>query len=123
MTDTEGKAHAPTNERREFGEQFSFLPPAPFNPKWPAPDTLADRALGMLMDGRSINHKDFLDATQSWRLAAAICTLRTLGWPVETVEVPSPTEHDPYRAIARYHLGWKYIKQARELAKHLGNSK
>jgi hypothetical protein len=41
----------------------------------------------MLMDGRMIDHPDFENSTQSWRLGAVIFTLRTLGWPVETIEV------------------------------------
>ena len=35
-------------------EQLSFLPPPPFNPQWPTKNTLPDRALKMLMDGRMI---------------------------------------------------------------------
>ena len=94
------------------GEQLSFLPPAPFAPTWPQCGTLADRALGMLMDGRLIDHPEFENSTQSWRLGAVIFTLRTLGWPVETIEVPSPTEHSPDRIIALYRLDPKYTAQA-----------
>jgi len=93
-------------------EQLSFLPPPPFNPQWPTKGTLADRALKMLMDGRMIDHPDFDNSTQSWRLGAVIFTLRTLGWPVETIEVPSPTEHSPDRVIALYRLDGKYTAQA-----------
>ena len=94
------------------GEQLSFLPPAPFAPTWPQRGTLADRALGMLMDGRLIDHPDFENSTQSWRLGAVIFTLRTLGWPVETIEVPSPTDDNPHRIIALYKLDPKYTAQA-----------
>lgn len=94
------------------GEQLSFLPPPPFFPSWPTRGTLADTALGLLMDGRMIDHPDFQDATASWRLGAVVFTLRTLGWPVETIEVPSPTEHDPRRVIALYRLDGKYTAQA-----------
>ena len=93
-------------------EQLSFLPPPPFCPTWPKRGTLADRALGMLMDGRLIDHPDFQDVTQSWRLGAVIFTLRALGWQVETIEVPSPTEHSPDRIIALYRLDPKYTAQA-----------
>lgn len=93
------------------GEQLSFLPPPPFCPTWPQRGTLADHALGWLMDGQMIDHPDFESRTQSWRLGAVIFTLRTLGWPVETVEVPSPTEHAPDRVIALYRLDGKYIAQ------------
>ena len=65
-----------------------------------------------LMDGRLIDHPEFQDSTQSWRLGAVIFTLRALGWPVETIEVPSPTEHSPDRVIALYRLDGKYTAQA-----------
>jgi hypothetical protein len=93
-------------------EQLSFLPPPPFCPTWPTRGTLPDRALGMLMDGRMIDHPDFENSTQSWRLGAVIFTLRTLGWPVETIEVPSPTEQSPDRIIALYRLDAKYTAMA-----------
>ena len=93
-------------------EQLSFLPPLPFNPQWPTKNTLADRALKMLMDGRMIDHPDFENDTQSWRLGAVIFTLRTLGWPIETIEIPSPTEQCPDRVIALYHLPAKYVAEA-----------
>ena len=94
------------------GEQLSFLPPPPFCPIWPTKNTLADVALRMLMDGRLIDHNDFIDHTRSWRLGAVIFTLRTLGWPVETIEIPSPTEQSPDRVIALYRLDAKYTAQA-----------
>jgi len=93
-------------------EQLSFLLPPPFCPTWPQRGTLADKALGMLMNGRLIDHPEFESLTQSWRLAAVIFTLRALGWPVEKIEVPSPTENDPHRIIALYRLDGKYTAQA-----------
>ncbi|MDP2065859.1 MAG: hypothetical protein Q8K38_07810 [Burkholderiaceae bacterium] len=106
------KAPTPTKAPGACGEQLSFLPPPPFCPTWPTRGTLADRALGMLMDGRMIDHPEFEDSTCSWRLGAVVFTLRTLGWPVETIEVPSPTEHSPDRVIALYHLPAKYVAEA-----------
>ena len=94
------------------GEQLSFLPPSPFCPTWPTKNTLADRALGMLMDGRMIDHPDFENSTQSWRLGAVVFTLRTLGWPIETIDIPAPTEQTPDRIIALYHLPVKYVALA-----------
>lgn len=102
------------------GEQLSFLPPQPFSPAWPTKNTLADVALGMFMDGRMIDHPDFENSTQSWRLGAVVFTLRTLGWPIETIEIPSPTEHSPDRVIALYKLDGKYTAQA--LALHNGRA-
>lgn len=95
-----------------IGEQLSFLPPPPFCPTWPTRGTLADKALGLLMDGRMIDHPDFENITQSWRLGAVIFTLRTLGWPVESIDIPSPTEHSPDRVICLYRLDGKYTAQA-----------
>ena len=106
------KAPAPSKVTGAHGEQLSFLPPPPFCPSWPTRGTLADRALGMLMDGRMIDHPDFENSTQSWRLGAVIFTLRTLGWPVETIEIPSPSAHSPDRVIALYRLDGKYTAQA-----------
>lgn len=106
------KAPAPTKTQGASGEQLSFLPPPPFSPTWPTRGTLADRALGMLMDGRKIDHTDFESSTQSWRLAAVIFTLRALGWPIETIEILSPTEECPDRVIALYHLPGKYVAEA-----------
>ncbi len=68
MTTPKGKAPAPTKTQGAHGEQLSFLPPAPFCPTWPTRGTLADKALGMLMDGRMIDHPEFENSTQSWRL-------------------------------------------------------
>lgn len=107
-----GETPTPSTASGVSGEQLSFLPPPPFCPSWPTKNTLADRALGMLMDGRMIDHPDFENSTQSWRLGAVIFTLRTLGWPIETIEIPSPTEHSPDRVIALYHLPAKYTAKA-----------
>lgn len=102
----------PASVKQTQGEQLSFLEPPPFAPQWPTRGTLADKALGMLMDGRHIDHPEFEDSTQSWRLGAVIFTLRTLGWPVETIEIPSPTKDCPDRTIALYRLEGKYTAQA-----------
>ena len=97
---------------RVTGEQLSFLPPEPFRPTWPPRGTLADKALGMFMDGAMLDHPDFENSTQSWRLGAVVFTLRTLGWPIETIEVPSQTDQCPDRVIALYRLDTKYTAQA-----------
>jgi hypothetical protein len=99
-----------------LGEQLSFFPPSPFNPTWPKRGTLAEKALGMMMDGRIIDHPDFENLTQSWRLGAVIFTLRMLGWPIETIDVPSPTSNMPSRTIALYHLPAKYTAMALALS-------
>jgi hypothetical protein len=91
---------------------FRFCRPRHFARHGPSVEPWQIRRLGMLMDGRLIDHPDFENSTQSWRLGAVIFTLRTLGWPVETIEVPSPTEHSPDRIIALYRLDGKYTAQA-----------
>lgn len=95
-----------------LGEQLSFIDPPPFCPSWPKRNTLADRALKMLLDGRLFDHPDFLDGCGSWRLAAVVFRLRTLGWPVETIEIPAPSEVHPGRTIALYKLPATYAAQA-----------
>lgn len=100
------------NDTGASGEQLSFLPPLPFCPTWPTRNTLPDRALGMMMNGHMIDTPDFEDSTQSWRLAAAIFNLRTLGWPITTIDVPCPTAKMPNRVIARYRLDRKHVAQA-----------
>jgi hypothetical protein len=105
------KTHAPTATQGN-GEQLSFLPPPPFSPSWPTRNTLADRALGMFMNGDMLDHPDFESSTQSWRLGAVVFTLRALGWPIETIEIPSPTDQCPDRVIALYRLDTKYTAQA-----------
>ena len=87
-----------------LGEQLSFIDPPPFCPAWPNHNTLADRALKLFLDGHVFDHPDFLEGCGSWRLAAVVFHLRELGWPVETVEVPSPSEEHPGRKIALYKL-------------------
>ena len=95
-----------------LGEQFSFLDRLPFCPEWPTRNTLADRALKLFLDGKVFDHPDFLGACGSWRLAAVVFQLRTLGWPVDTLEIPSPSEEHPGRTIALYKLPAKFTAQA-----------
>ena len=109
---TKNQAPTPSTVTGAQGEQMSFLPPPPFCPTWPTKGTLADRALGLFLDGASMNHPDFELRTQSWRLGAVVFQLRTLGWPVETVEIPAPTPENPHRIIARYHLAPHHVAQA-----------
>lgn len=102
----------PAKDNGVSGEQLSFLEPVPFCPTWPTRGTLADLALGMFMDGRMLDHTDFESSTQSWRLGAVVFTLRTYGWPIETIEIPSPTEQSPTRTVGLYHLPSKYVAEA-----------
>jgi hypothetical protein len=107
-------------ERRQAstgaGEQLTLIDPPPFCPTYPKRGSLPWRALSMLLAGKLIDHGDFIDSTESWRLAAAVHTLRKSGWPVESIELPSPTEQSPSRVIALYKLSPGCIAQAAGLA-------
>ena len=94
------------------GEQLSFLPPPPFCPAWPSRGTLAALALERLMNGEALNHARFIGVCGSWRLGAVIFHLRSLGWPVETISVPSPTAQTPDRMVALYRLDPKHTAAA-----------
>ena len=95
-----------------LGEQLTLIDPPPFCPAWPKRNTLADRALKLFLDGRVFDHPDFLEGAGSWRLAAVIFQLRSLGWPIATIALPSPSEEFPGRTIALYKLPAKYAALA-----------
>ena len=106
---------APTSAKTlgAFGaQQLSFLPEPPFCPKWPRVGTLPDVALTRFLDGELLTSRDFDSETESWRLAAVVHRLRDWGWPVVTLPLTSPTEADPCRTIAAYHLPGKYAAAA-----------
>lgn len=94
-------------ERRQatsgfVGEQLNLIDPPPFSPVFPPPASLTAEALRLLLTGRTLTHPEFEDITGSWRLGAYICTLREMGWPVITIEIPAPTAECPDRYIAKY---------------------
>jgi hypothetical protein len=96
------------------GDQLSLLPVAsePM-PVAPSPGTLAARMLGMLAAGEAIDHPAFERRTGSWRAAAWIFELRSLGWSIEAEGVPAPAPDRPDRTIARYRLDGRQIDIAR----------
>ena len=98
------------------GEQLHLIPPPPFCPTLPKPGSLPHRALLMLAAGNIIDHQDFETVTESWRLAAAVFTLRSLSWPVETIEIPSPTAHCAHRVIALYKLDSRYASHVQPIS-------
>ena len=73
---------------------------------------LADRALKLFLDGKVYDHPDFLEGCGSWRLAAVVFQLRALGWPIDTLEIPAPSEEHAGRTIALYKLPAKFAAQA-----------
>ena len=111
MLETVGEA-APFPYLDYASGQYSFIASPEFAPTWPTKGNLQDKALALLMDGRLIDHPEFEDITGSWRLGAVIFQLRGLGWPIETLDIPSPTQDTPDRVIALYRLDGKYISQA-----------
>lgn len=81
-------------------------------PTWPQRGTLAAKALDAMLDGEWLDHESFMRHTGSWRLAAVICTLRALGWPVQSLPIATANaEHEP-RTIALYSLSAKDLAQA-----------
>ena len=97
-----------TPERRQassgvVGEQLHLIDPPPFSPTYPKRSTLAGEALSLLLSGRTLTHPEFEGITLSWRLSEPIRALRhDYGWPVETIEIPAPTDDRPDRVIANY---------------------
>lgn len=97
------------------GVQLTLIEPPPFAPTLPTANTLPDRLLWVLLTGGTVDHPEFEDATGSWRLAAHVRELRSLGWPVETLALSAPTVEAPERTIARYRLPADAIAAGREL--------
>jgi hypothetical protein len=89
----------------EPGEQLPLLPELERLPQAPKPGTHPHRVLRLLAQGRALTHPDYIEATDSWRLAAYVGTLKKrLGWPVLVAEIPAPCEAAPNRHIAVYSL-------------------
>ncbi len=86
------------------GEQLTLIEPAPFAPSWPTRGTLADAALARFLAGERLDHRGFLDARGSWRLAAVVFQLRAYGWPIQSETLAAPSDESPARCIARYWL-------------------
>lgn len=110
---------APTSPRdaanstdRHLPEQLSFLPPPPFNPQWPTPNTRDAQALELFRDGQRIDTEDFHAVSGSWRLADSVYVLKAKGWPIESVDIPAPTEACPHRTISTYFLPARFIAEA-----------
>ena len=77
-----------------------------FSPIRPKPATKAARVAAMLLAGRKITHRDFIDSGDGWRLAAYIHELKEdMGWwAIRADEIPAPTPTCPRRFIALYSL-------------------
>lgn len=95
-------------------QQLNLIPPPPFAPVWPS-SGLALAALGLMLEGCTIDHPDFERKTGSWRLAAAINLLRAAGWPVESYDVPDTLNDGRPRQVARYFLPAEIIAASHEI--------
>lgn len=100
---------------RHLPEQLSFLPPPPFNPSWPTPNTRDALALELFLDSQRLDAEDFHAVSGSWRLADSVFQLKARGWPIESLDVPAPTEACPHRAISIYFLPARFIAEAMSL--------
>jgi len=106
------KAPNRTNDTGALGEQLTLIEPPEFCPTWPNRGSLSYRALNMFLAGQAFDHPDFLEGCGSWRLAAVVFQLRALGWPIDTLQIPAPSEEHTGRTIALYKLPAKYAAQA-----------
>lgn len=100
---------------RHQGEQLSFLPPPPFNPQWPTPNTRDAHALELFLDSQRISAEDFYAISGSMRLPDSVFQLKARGWPIESVDVPAPTPKCPGCTISIYFLPARYIAEALSL--------
>jgi len=96
------------------GRQMSLLDDdRELEPVAPSPGTLAARMLDLLAAGAALTHPDFERVTGSWRAAAVVFQLGTLGWLIVAERIPAPTPDRPERTIARYRLDARQIEIAR----------
>ena len=80
----------------------------PIVPLWPRPSTVAELALEMLLNC-PLNPDQFQARCGSQRLAACVCELRDLGWPIDTHDKAAPTPEIPLRRIALYVLNLQKV--------------
>jgi hypothetical protein len=80
-----------------LNQQMSFLPEPKYLLRYPVQDTMAAKALRLLLTGAKVTHPSFEAVTGSWRLAAHVYILKKLGWPVMKTMQPLITEHEEGR--------------------------
>ena len=74
-------------------------------PIFPPPNTMLARFLDAMLTVTMHLHPEFIQETGNWRLATAAEELKEMGWPVEMIELHSPTEENPHRCVALYFIG------------------
>ena len=88
------------------------IEPVSITPTWPHRGTLAAKALDAMLVGQVLDHEAFMQQSGSWRLAAVICTLRALGWPVQSRPIATANAENEQRTIALYSLSAKDLAEA-----------
>lgn len=88
------------------------IEPMGITPTWPKRGTLAAIALDAMLADEWLDHESFMRHTGSWRLAAVICTLRALGWPVQSRPIQTANADNEPRFIALYSLSAKDLAEA-----------
>jgi hypothetical protein len=90
--------------------QHSLFPELPFGPRWPDPSSLPGQVLERLLTGERLTQVTF--GLHRWRLAAYVMTLKYLGWPVESMDVPAPAGCGAGGKIREYWLSPVSIAEA-----------
>jgi hypothetical protein len=83
----------------------------------PSPGTLAYQLLWLLLAGERIEPLAWLARTGSWRLAADVQRLKDLGWPVQSLPIPSASHRNRGRKPSRYFLTHQAIAEGLALAR------
>lgn len=86
------------------------------NPTFPRTDTLTARALMRLLIGQMFTHRDFQNATASYRLSGYIEQLRNRhGWQIETKEETAPTKDPTGRnaTYVRYYINADFLRNVK----------
>ena len=109
----EGSAGGPCNSDTQ-GDLFGMTA-EPLAATLPTRGTLAFELFELLVAGERMTQPEWLPRTRSWRLAATVGQLGELGWPVQSLLVPAPSERNPHRKIARYYLAAEAIAAGRAL--------
>ena len=81
-------------------------------PRWPNPHSLAGEALARMFAGERLTQITF--GLNRWRLSAYIHELKSLGWPIERMDVLPPNGYDCHRFIRQYWFSAETIAEWRE---------
>jgi len=76
---------------------------------------VAGRVLAELLRGEFLDHEDLIAGCSSWRMAAYVFELKSMGWPIAKFDKAAPSAGCPGRVIALYGLSPEIISQAQSL--------